>query len=51
MAHVDGYLDRWLRPDIEHYFRGDLPSAFELRTRRGLRTGRCPRVGTAIMGR
>jgi hypothetical protein len=30
MALVDGYLDRWLRPDIEHRFLGGLPSAFEM---------------------
>ena len=30
MALADGYLDRWLRPDTEHYFRGGLPPAFEL---------------------
>ena len=30
MLLVDDYLDRWLRLDIEHYFRGGLPSPFEL---------------------
>ncbi|MFI5002536.1 MAG: hypothetical protein ACHQK9_21840 [Reyranellales bacterium] len=30
MSLADDYLDRWLRLDIEHYFRGGLPSAFEL---------------------
>ena len=30
MLLVDDYLDRWLRHDIERYFRGGLPSPFEL---------------------
>lgn len=30
MSLVDDYLDRWLQLDIEHYFRGGLPSPVEL---------------------
>jgi hypothetical protein len=30
MSLAQGCLDRWLKPDIEHYFRGGLPSSVEL---------------------
>lgn len=30
MSLAQEYLDRWLQLDIEHYFRGGLPSSVEL---------------------
>jgi hypothetical protein len=40
MSAVEDYLDRWLKLDIEHYFRGGLPSPFELAHAARLENGR-----------